>query len=89
MADGKLARALSTRIRRSMLQLLCKKRRMSVHEIADKLSITESSASKHLKLLFDLGIIVNDRQPPETYYSLKIKEIKELFKIYNKILKKL
>ena len=69
--------------------MLCKMGKMSVHEIANKLNITESSASKHLKLLYDLGIVDFENQPPEKFYSLKIKEIKNLFKVYNNIVKKM
>lgn len=89
MPDEKLARAIRARIRREMLQILCQMDRISVHKIASKLNITESSASKHLKLLYDLGIVIFENKPPEKFYLLKIKEIKDLFKIYNKIVKKM
>jgi DNA-binding transcriptional ArsR family regulator len=69
--------------------MLCKKDKISVHEIANKLNITESSASKHLKLLYDLGIVDFENKPPEKFYSLKIKEITDLFKVYNNIVKKM
>ena len=89
MPDEKLARAIRARIRREMLQILCQMDRISVHEVASKLNITESSASKHLKLLYDLGLVRFENKPPEKFYLLKIKEIKDLFKIYNKIVKKM
>jgi DNA-binding transcriptional ArsR family regulator len=89
MPDEKLARAIRSRIRRDILQILCQKEKISVHEIASKLDITESSASKHLKLLYDLGFVISENRPPEKFYSLKINEMKELFKIYNKIVEKL
>ncbi|MBU4284382.1 MAG: helix-turn-helix domain-containing protein [Nanoarchaeota archaeon] len=89
MPDEKLARAIRPRIRRAILQTLCQKEKISVHEMADKLNITESSASKHLKLLYDLGFVSFEDKPPEKFYFLKIKEIKELFMVYDKIIKKL
>ncbi len=89
MPDEKLARAIRSRKRRDILQMLCEDREMSVHEIADRLDTTESSASKHLKLLYDLGLVVFENRPPEKFYSLKIDEIKEMFEIYNKVAEKL
>lgn len=89
MPDEKLARAIRSRKRRDILQMLCEKKEMSVHEIADRLDTTESSASKHLKLLYDLGLVVFVNRPPEKFYSLKIDEIKEMFDIYNKVAKKI
>ena len=89
MPDEKLARAIRSRIRRDILHIIYQKGKISVHEIAKKLNISESSASKHLKLLYDLGFVNFENKPPEKFYSLKIKEIKELFKVYDKIVKKL
>ncbi|MFO7991399.1 MAG: metalloregulator ArsR/SmtB family transcription factor [Thermoplasmata archaeon] len=89
MPDEKLARAIRSRKRRNILQMLCEKERMSVHEIADRLDTTESSASKHLKLLYDLGLVEYESKPPEKFYFLKIEEIKEMFEVYNKVAEKL
>ncbi len=89
MPDEKLARAIRSKIRRDILHILYHKEKVSVHEIAKHLNITESSASKHLKLLYDLGFINFKNKPPEKFYFLKIKEIKDLFKVYDKIVKKM
>ncbi len=89
MPDEKLARAIRSKIRRDILHMLYHKEKVSVHKIAKRLNITESSASKHLKLLYDLGFINFENKPPEKFYFLKIKEIRELFKVYDKIVKKL
>ena len=89
MPDEKLARAIRSKIRRDILHILYQKETVSVHEIAKQLNITESSASKHLKLLYDLGFINFENKPPEKFYFLKIKEIRELFKVYDKIVKKM
>ena len=87
MPDEKLTRAIIARIRRDILHLLCQNERLSVHNIKDLLNITESTASRHLKQLYDLGVVEFERKPPEKYYFLKIKEIRELFVIYDKIVK--
>ena len=89
MPDEKLARAIRSRIRRDILHILYQNEKISVHEIAKKLNISESSASKHLKLLYDLGFVNSEDIPPEKFYFLKIKEIRRLFEVYDKIVKKL
>ncbi len=89
MPDEKLARAIRSKVRRDILHILYHKEKVSVHEIAEQLNITESSASKHLKLLYDLGFVNFESKPPEKFYFLKIKEIRELFKVYDKIVEKM
>jgi predicted transcriptional regulator len=49
--------------------------------MAEKLNITESSASKHLKLLYDLGFVNFEDKHPEKFYFLKINEIKDLYTV--------
>jgi len=87
MSDEKLARAIHARSRRNILKILCKRKRASVHEIAKELNLSESLTSRHLKMLYDLRIIDSAYEPPEKFYSLKIKQIKELFKAYDKVIK--
>jgi len=77
MPDERLARAIRSKIRRDILHILYNQEKVSVHEIAKKLNLSESSASKNLKLLYDLGFVNFENQPPEKFYSLKIKEIRE------------
>ncbi len=89
MPDEKLARAIRSRVRRDILHILAKKPKQPVHLIADELDITESSASKHLKLLHDLGILVFNDEGKERFYSLKIDEIKDLLTAYDLVIKKL
>lgn len=89
MPDEKLARAIRARARREILQALCQKERVSVHKIAERLGITESSASKHLKMLYDLGLVRFEEKHPEKFYSLKITDIKELFRAYGRVAKKI
>jgi DNA-binding transcriptional ArsR family regulator len=51
MPDERLARALRARVRRRILEELVKSGPLSVGEIAEKVGIAEYNASKHLKLL--------------------------------------
>ncbi len=89
MPDEKLAKAIHSRVRRDILHMLYQKDKVSVHEISKTLGITESSASKNLKLLYYLGFIDFESKHPEKFYYLKIKEIRELFDVYDKIVKKM
>lgn len=89
MPDEKLARAIRSKVRRDILHVLCKEKNASVHEVAERMKITESSASKHLKLLYDLGLISFKEKPPEKIYSLKIREIKGFLTVYNKVVRKM
>ena len=89
MPDERLARAIRAYKRREILRMLCHDEKLSVHEIAERLNTTESSASKHLKLLYDLGFVDFEDNPPEKFYFLKIGEIRELFAVYGKITKKM
>lgn len=87
MPDENIARAIRARIRRDILHLLCRNEKLSVHEIRDKLNVSESTASRHLKMLYDLGLISFEIKAPEKFYFLKIKEIAELLEVYDKIVK--
>ena len=89
MSDEKLARAIRARSRRKILKILFNKRFASVHEIADKLGMSESLASRHLKLLYDLGLIGQKYEPPERFYFLRVKKLKQLFKAYDEVTKEI
>ena len=88
MPDEKLARALSSKIRRDIIHILLKKE-MSVHKIADLMNLSEVNASKHLKKLYDLGLLNSKINGREKYYSIKIIEIKNFIKEYDKVAQKL
>jgi len=89
MSDEKLAKAIGTKTRRDILHILCKKKRVSVHEIADTLEISESTASKNLKLLYYLGFLDYKLVHPEKFYVLKINEIGDLLIAFDRVVKKL
>ena len=89
MSDEKLARAIRARSRRKILKLLCRKNRVSVHEIAKTLEMSESLASRHLKFLYDLRLIGQEYKPPEKFYFLKVKKLKALFKAYDVVVEEI
>ena len=89
MSDEKLARAIRAKSRRNILKILCRKQRRSVHEIAKELGMSESLASRHLKLLYDLKLVDQKYEPPEKFYSLRIKKLKPFFRTYKEVTKEL
>ena len=88
MPDDRLARALGSRIRRDMLHLLFDGR-CSVHSMADSLGLSEVNASKHLKKLYDLGLLITETVGRERYYELKVPEIKKLIEEFDLVVNKL
>lgn len=89
MVDEKLARAIRSRIRRNILEWLSEKERVSVHEFAEHYELSESCASKHFKLLYDLGFLDSEEKHPEKFYFLKVKELKQLVEVYRKVVKRI
>lgn len=88
MPDEKLARALLSRKRREILHSLIKKD-YSVHQIAEQFGFSEVNASKHLKKLYDLGLLDTQKRGRERYYSLRIPEIKYLIEDFDKVAAKI
>ena len=57
----------------------------SVHAIAELFGLTEVTASKHLKKLFDLGLLETRTAGRERFYSLGIPGIKNFIREYDKV----
>ncbi|AGK62024.1 transcriptional regulator, ArsR family [Archaeoglobus sulfaticallidus PM70-1] len=89
MPDEKLARALRAKIRRQILCEISRNGKMSVHQIAKKLGVTEYTASRHLKILYDLGIVDFEMRPPEKYYFIRLKSFKKLLDVYEEVTKEM
>ncbi len=86
--EERLARALSAASRREILRLLAEKEH-TVKELASQTGMSMSLASKHLTLLHDLGLVEVRREAIYKHYSLRIKELEELLKAYEKVMEKL
>ncbi len=87
--DEKLARALRAKQRRDILHVLRDDKERTVQEIAHLVHLSLTSASKHLRLLADYGILKVNQDPPYKYYSIQMPEIKDLVKLYDEIVKKI
>ena len=57
--------------------------------VAEKMGLSEVNASKHLKKLYDLGLLNSRAEGRERYYSIKIMEIKDLIKKYDEVAQRL
>ena len=86
--EERLARAISAYSRRQILRLLVKKER-TVGEIAGLLKMSVSLASRHLKLLYDLGFLNVRKEFPNKFYSLRVNELKGLLDVYDKVISKI
>ena len=86
--EEKLSRAISAYSRRQILRLLAEKE-LTVKEIAASTKMSVSLASRHLKLLYDLGFLNVRKVYPNKFYSLKVKELKALLDVYDKVINKI
>jgi DNA-binding transcriptional ArsR family regulator len=86
--EERLARGISAFSRREILRLIMDKE-LTVKDIAAKTKMSVSLASRHLKLLYDLGFLNVKVSYPNKYYSIKVKDLKELLDVYDKVIKKI
>jgi len=86
--EEKLSRAISAYSRRQILRLISNQE-LTVKDIAEQTNMSVSLASRHLKLLYDLGFLNVRKEFPHKFYSLKIKDLKGLLDIYDKVIKKI
>jgi DNA-binding transcriptional ArsR family regulator len=84
--DEKLSRAINAYSRRQILRLLSKNS-LNVKVIANKTKMSVSLASRHLKMLHDLGFLVVKKEFPFKYYSLKNKSLIKLLQTYDETIK--
>jgi DNA-binding transcriptional ArsR family regulator len=88
LKEERLARAISAFARRQILRLLSEQE-YPVKDIAAKTRMSVSLASRHLKMLHDLGFLTVRKKFPNKFYSLKIPEMKDLLIHYDKVIKKI
>ena len=86
--EERLSRAISAASRRQILRLLADQE-LTVKEIAELTDMSVSLASRHLSFLYDLGLLNMRKKFPNKFYSLKIKKLKSLLKIYDEVIEKL
>lgn len=80
-------KALSDPTRRKILQLL-KERDLTAGEIAESFNISKPSISHHLNLLKQAGLVIDERQGQNIYYSLNTTVFQELMGFFLNLIDK-
>ncbi len=88
LKEEKLSRAISAFSRRRILRLLADKE-LTVKDITEMTKMSKSLVSRHLTLLYDLGFLNVRKEFPYKYYSLKVKELKQLLDVYDQVINKI
>jgi len=83
MAASKL-RAMAHPMRIAIIDLLNDSEKLSVTQIYKKLKIEQASASHHLNILKNKGVLVSRRDGKKIYYSLKSHTLKEIIDCINR-----
>ena len=83
MAASKL-RAIAHPMRIAIIDLLNEKPKLSVTEIYSKLDIEQASASHHLNILKNKGVLISKREGKKIYYSLKSVTLTEIIECINR-----
>ena len=71
-ARAEVARAFSHPLRLKIIDLLAEEGEMCVCEFTDCLDASQSSISKHLKILRQAGILERKSQGLKNYYALRV-----------------
>jgi DNA-binding transcriptional ArsR family regulator len=79
-----LFKILSVDKRIEIIELL-KKKPMSVNSLADKLGVTQSAVSQHLRVLKSAGLVIDERQGYWIYYSLNKNALEKCRQRLNRI----
>jgi len=66
-----MLRAMAHPMRIAIIELLTATKRLSVTEIYEKLHIEQASASHHLNILKNKGVLESKREGQKIFYSLK------------------
>ncbi|MCF8228435.1 MAG: metalloregulator ArsR/SmtB family transcription factor [Bacteroidales bacterium] len=83
MAASKL-RAMAHPMRIAVIDLLNTNEKMSVTQIYKKLKIEQASASHHLNILKNKGVLISKREGKKIFYSLKSKTLTEIIDCINR-----
>ncbi|NOX84835.1 MAG: winged helix-turn-helix transcriptional regulator [Chlorobi bacterium] len=82
-AAGKL-RVISHPMRIAIIELLSLNERMSVTQIYEELDIEQATASHHLNILKNKGILLSHREGKKIFYSLKNRVLTDIVECINR-----
>ncbi|MBE9491725.1 MAG: helix-turn-helix transcriptional regulator [Bacteroidetes bacterium] len=77
-------RAIAHPMRIAIIELLNTGTKLNVTQIYKKLNIEQASASHHLNILKNKGVLVSKREGKKIYYSLKSQTLKEIIDCINR-----
>jgi DNA-binding transcriptional ArsR family regulator len=83
LAASKL-RAIAHPMRIAIIDLLNEKSKLSVTEIYSALDIEQASASHHLNILKNKGVLVSKREGKKIFYALKNVTLTEIIDCINR-----
>ena len=79
-----ILRAISHPMRIAMMELLSKGNKLSVTDIYKALDIEQSTASHHLSILKNNGVLVSQRDGKKIYYALRNVALSDIIECVNK-----
>jgi len=77
-------RAISHPMRIAIIDLLAQDSKLSVTEIYEKLNIEQATASHHLNILKNKGVLESKREGKKIFYSLKNITLTEIIECINR-----
>lgn len=83
LAASKL-RAIAHPMRIAIIELLNESPKLSVTEIYKSLKIEQASASHHLNILKNKGVLISKREGKKIFYSLKNVSLTEIVECINR-----
>ena len=83
LAASKL-RAISHPMRIAIIDLLTQDEKLSVTQIYKALDIEQATASHHLNILKNKGVLMSHREGKKIYYSIKNMALTEIIECINK-----
>ncbi len=79
-----MLKAMAHPLRMAILTLLEDGKRLSVTEIHERLKIEQSTASHHLGILKDKGVLLSKREGKSTFYFLKNNNLSTILECVSK-----
>jgi len=73
-----MLRAMAHPMRIAIIEMLSANKNLSVTDIYEKLNIEQATASHHLNMLKNKGVLESRRDGKKIYYSLKHEKVKEI-----------
>ncbi len=77
-------RAIAHPMRIAIIELLNTGNKLNVTQIYKKLNIEQASASHHLNILKNKGVLLSKREGKKIYYFLKSQTLKEIIDCINR-----